>query len=106
MTKLVPLNVVESCMTGAECGATGHGTRIYPNCLYWLFENLFSLDGYLAQSRYSREESLVPSPIQCALPYLKSDNGREEYVEVMGGEERVRTGLVCIMKKDCFLFKK
>ena len=46
-TKLVPLNVVDSCMAGADLGATGGGTRIYPYCMYWLFFNLFSLDTLL-----------------------------------------------------------
>ena len=58
-------------MVGADCRASGSGTRIYPYCLYWLFGNPFSLDGYFAQARY-RREGLGPSPKQCALPSLWS----------------------------------
>ena len=36
-TKIVPLNVDDSCMAEADLGTTGSGTRIYPYCLYWLF---------------------------------------------------------------------
>ena len=42
-----PLNVGDSCMSRADC----NGTRIYPYCLYCLFGNPFSVDGYLAQPR-------------------------------------------------------
>ena len=37
-----------------------------PYCMYWLLGNPFSLDGYLAQLRYSRE-GLGPSSKQCVL---------------------------------------
>ena len=61
-------------MAGADWGP-GSGTRIYPYyLLYWLFGNLFSLDGYLVQPRYCRED-LGPSPKQCALPALRSGRG-------------------------------
>ena len=42
-------------MAGANCGATGSGTRINPYCLDWLLGNPFSLDGYGAPPGYSRE---------------------------------------------------
>ena len=58
-TKLVPVNVGDSCMTGADCRATGSGTRICPCCLYWLF-GTFSMDGYLAQPEYSGEGPVLP----------------------------------------------
>ena len=38
---------------GKDYGTTGCGTRIYPYSLYWLSGGPFSLDGYLAQPRYS-----------------------------------------------------
>ena len=46
----------------------------YPYFLNWLFGNPFSVDGYLAQPRYSRE-GLGPSLKQCALPSLRSEWG-------------------------------
>ena len=58
----------------------------HQNLSLLLFWNLFSLNGYLAQPRYSRED-LGPSPKQCALPSLSS--GWEEMggkVEKMGGK--------------------
>ena len=42
--------------------------------MYWLFRNLFFLDRYLAQPRYSRE-GLGPSSKQCALPSLRFATG-------------------------------
>ena len=72
-SKLVPLNVGDSCMAGADCRATGSGSRAYSYCLYWLFGNPFSFDGYLAQPRYSRV-GLGPSPSMC-LPSLRSGWG-------------------------------
>ena len=64
-SKLVPLNVGDSCTAGKDLGATGSGSRIYFYCLYQLLGNPFSLDGYLAWPRYNRE-SLGPTLKQCA----------------------------------------
>ena len=101
--------MVDSCLAGAECGATGSGTRIYPYCMYWPFGNLFYLDGCFAQPRYSRE-GLGPSLKQCALPSLRSGWGvrwGSKWKELEEGREK-ELGLVCIMKKKivCFLLKK
>ena len=79
----------DSCVAGVECEAPSSGTRIYPFCLYWLLENPFSLDIYLAQLRCSRE-SLGPSPKQCALPSLRS--GVWGKVEKMVEEEGAGSG--------------
>ena len=64
-TKRGPLHVVtERCMTGANWGATGSETRIYPYCLIWLLETI-SLEGYLAHPGYIGE-GLGPAAKQCA----------------------------------------
>ena len=82
-----------SCMTGADCGATGSETRIYSYCLYWLFgthslwrDTLLSLDivGRALVLTQSNVLHFVDS-------FLRSGCGE---VEGKGGGERVRTGIV------------
>ena len=60
--------------------------------MYWIFENLFSLDGYFAQPRYNRE-GLGPSPKAMCLTLSEDLIGVkwEECVEEMGGGARMGT---------------
>ena len=100
MTKLGLLNVGDSFMSGANCGATE--TRIYPYCLCGLFgshslwrNTLLSLNT-VVRALVQPQSNVLDfgnSPWE-ALPSLRSEWGTDgEKEERMGGVEEVGTGI-------------
>ena len=92
--------MVDSCMTGVDCGATGSGTRIYPYCLHWLFgthsvwmDTLFSLDieGRALVLPQNNVVGFVDSLWE-ALPSLRSGSGMEWQGEGRGTIRRGKSG--------------
>ena len=66
-SKLVLLNVGGTCMAGIDFRATGRVSPEFIPSASTSFLRTYSLDGYIAQPRYSRQV-LGPSLVQCALP--------------------------------------
>ena len=102
---LATLNVGESCMAGADCWATGSGTRIYPYCLYWLFGTYFLwIDTLLSLDIVGRALYLPQSNVPYPLWGVDGDEGR--WKEWKEGREW-ELGLVVKWKKKivCFFTK-
>ena len=83
-TKLGPLNMGDSCVAWAICAATGSGTRIYYQCLNWLFgAHSFQSDALLSLDIVGRAlvllqtdvSDFVDSPWK-ALSSLRSGQGQ------------------------------
>ena len=91
-----------SCMTGAECATTVSETKIYPYCLYWLFEihalwrdTLLSLDiaGRTLDLSQSNVLDFIDSPMG-SLTLSESGGGKVGGKEEgTGGGEEVGTGV-------------